>query len=56
MSSMDEEIYMDARIRRPETVGLIDKDKEGDGKRYKAVGGYIWKYAERNDDLLASQY
>ena len=25
------------------------------GKRYKTVGGYIWKY-ERNGDLLASQF
>lgn len=28
MSAMDEEIYMDARVRRPEPVGLIEKDKE----------------------------
>lgn len=26
------------------------------GKRYKTVGGYIWKYDERNDDLLVSQF
>lgn len=25
------------------------------GKRYKTVGGYVWKYEERNDDLLVSQ-
>lgn len=25
------------------------------GKRYKTVGGFIWKFDERNDDLLASQ-
>ena len=26
------------------------------GKRYKTVGGFIWRYDERNDDLLASQF
>lgn len=25
------------------------------GKRYRTVGGYVWKY-ERNDDLLVSQF
>lgn len=25
------------------------------GKRYKTVGGYVWKY-ERNDDLLVSRF
>lgn len=30
MIAMEEEIYMDARVHRPETVGLIEKDKEGD--------------------------
>ena len=30
MNAMDEEIYMDARVHRPEVVGLIDKDKEGE--------------------------
>lgn len=24
-------------------------------KRYKTVGGFVWKYAERSDDLLVSQ-
>lgn len=26
------------------------------GKRYKTVGGYVWKYTERGNDLLAFQY
>lgn len=26
----EDEIYMDARVKRPETVGLIEKDKEGE--------------------------
>lgn len=26
------------------------------GKRYKTVGGFIWKYDERNDDLLVLQF
>ena len=26
------------------------------GKRYKTVGGFVWKYDERNDDLLASPF
>lgn len=30
MIAMDEEIYMDARVHRPEAVGLIEKDKEGE--------------------------
>lgn len=30
MIAMDEEIYMDARVHRPETDGLIEKDKEGE--------------------------
>lgn len=30
MIAMDEEIYMDARVHRPEPVGLIEKDKEGE--------------------------
>jgi hypothetical protein len=25
------------------------------GKRYKTVGGFVWKYDERNDDLLVSR-
>lgn len=29
MIAMDDEIYMDARVHRPETVGLIEIDKEG---------------------------
>lgn len=28
--SMEDEIYMDARMKRPEAVGLIEKDKEGE--------------------------
>lgn len=27
---MDEEIYMDARVHRPEESGLWEKDKEGE--------------------------
>lgn len=27
---MEDEIYMDARVKRPEAVGLIEKDKEGE--------------------------
>ena len=27
---MEDEIYMDARVERPEAVGLIEKDKEGE--------------------------
>lgn len=27
---MEDEIYMEARIKRPEAVGLIEKDKEGE--------------------------
>lgn len=30
MIAMDEEIYMDARVHRPETVGLIEIDKDGE--------------------------
>ena len=30
MITMEEEIYMDARVHRPDPVGLIDKDKEGE--------------------------
>ena len=30
MIAMEEEIYMDARIHRPEAVGMIEKDKEGE--------------------------
>lgn len=26
----EDEIYMDARMKRPEAVGLIEKDKEGE--------------------------
>ncbi len=26
----EDEIYMDARVKRPEAVGLIEKDKEGE--------------------------
>lgn len=26
------------------------------GKRYKTVGGFVWKYDERNDDLLGFQF
>ena len=29
MMGMEDEIYMDARVKRPEAVGLIEKDKEG---------------------------
>ena len=27
---MEDEIYMEARIKRPGAVGLIEKDKEGE--------------------------
>lgn len=30
---MEDEIYMEARIKRPEAVGLIEKDKEGESCR-----------------------
>lgn len=30
MIAMDEEIYMDARVHRPETVGLIEIDKDSE--------------------------
>lgn len=30
MIGMEDEIYMDARVKRPEAVGLIEKDKEGE--------------------------
>lgn len=30
MIAMDEEIYMDARVHRPEAVGLIEIDKDGE--------------------------
>ena len=30
MNAMDEEIYMDARVHRPEAVGLIEIDKDGE--------------------------
>lgn len=26
----ENEIYMDARVKRPEPIGLIEKDKEGE--------------------------
>lgn len=29
MIAMDDEIYMDARVHRPEAIGLIEIDKEG---------------------------
>lgn len=28
MIGMEDELYMEARIKRPEAVGLIEKDKE----------------------------
>lgn len=30
MIDMEDEIYMDARVKRPGAVGLIEKDKEGE--------------------------
>ena len=27
---MEDEIYMDARVKRPEAVGLIEIDKDGE--------------------------
>lgn len=27
---MEDEIYMDARVKRPVPIGLIEKDKEGE--------------------------